>query len=302
MTIFDTLSALSVAASNVVREARAEKTRWRKKSLNNGKSDSAQIVVAPAVAAMAQTLRTSKPDDAGEVQTNPDGKSAVKVHYLRVERVISFLSQLSDQLTDAGLDVLSTKEEVQVADGPDKLGFTLAERMLPLVGYTGQFVLAIVSRGGTGLRRRWADSKTQTVETLLPDIVAGLQAFLRAEKAKREDHAQRQRRWQHVEHRRFLAQQRKDREEKRIAHLRRIVEMQREANDIRNWLKTLPPDQIATDCTELGRMVSWAKSRQSLLARLTTLDAASSMVAGRNLFPAIDELQDPDEELEQVKL
>lgn len=301
LTVFDTLSVLPAGAADVVREARRDKYQRPAKLLGIGKLDRDQVAVASFLAATVEALRSSKPGDAGEVQTNDSGECAVKVHHAQIERALSLLSNLSNSLVDEGLYVFPMREAIQIASGPDKLRLTLTERMLPLSGYTGQFVVAIVSRGGTGLRRRWADSKTQTVETLLPNIVAGLQAFLKAEKAKREDHQQRQRRWQHMEHRRFLAQQRKDREERRIGHLRRIVEMQREADDIGNWLSTLPPDQTAAGCTELGRMIGWAKSRQSLLARLTTLEAASSTVAGRNLFPDIDDLQDPEEDLDQIE-
>ncbi len=163
--------------------------------------------------------------------------------------------------------------------------------------YAGEFVLAITTWGGTGLRKKWADGKTQTVEKLLPDIVAGLRTFLEGERTKREEREEWHRQWQHMANRRSLAKQRKDREEKRIGHLRELVDMQREATDIHGWLASLPANRTALVGTELGRMIEWASTRLSLLERLTTVDAASAAIAGGNLFPEVDELHDPEGDL-----
>lgn len=158
--------------------------------------------------------------------------------------------------------------------------------------YTGEFVLAINTWGGTGLRK-WADGKTQTLEKLLPDIVTGLRTFPEGERAKREEREEWRRQWQHMEHRRSLAKQRMDRQEKRISHLRQIVDMQREAMDIRSWLASL----LYLVGSELGRMIEWSTARLALLQRLTTLDAASAAIAGQSLFPDVDDLHDPEGDL-----
>lgn len=163
--------------------------------------------------------------------------------------------------------------------------------------YTGELVVAIKSWGGNGLRKKWADGKTQTIEKLLLAIADGFRAFLAAQKADREARDEQKRQWEHLEQRRSLAKQRKDREEKRIAHIRRIVEMQREARDIQRWLSTLPADATAFSGTELGRMIEWALARLSQLERQATLDAAAAAISGANLFPEVDDLFDPEGDL-----
>jgi hypothetical protein len=163
--------------------------------------------------------------------------------------------------------------------------------------YTGELVIAINSWGGNGLRKKWADGKTQTVEKLLLTIVDGFRAFLAAEKASREAREEQKRQWEHFEHRRSLAKQRKDREEKRISHLRQIVELQREAKDIQSWLKALPADLTQYVGTELGRMIEWASARLTHLEQQTTLDAAAAAISGGMLFPEVDDLLDPEGDL-----
>ena len=158
--------------------------------------------------------------------------------------------------------------------------------------HTGQLVFAIES-WGYGLRKSWGDGKTQTVESMLEDIVAGLKVFLAHEKAERERRQEEQRQREELARRHHLAKKRKEREEARIAHLRRLVEFQREAAGIRSWLASLPSNIVADQSTNLGRMLLWAKNRLDDLERRTTVDAASAELDGMALFPEVDELHDP---------
>ena len=298
LTVFNTLSALPTGIAEVVREARHGRREQGKGRLRGVKSDVHPTAIPLILCPTIDALLTAIPDNDGHVQSDNGGKCAVRVHQRHVERAVRLLSRLANSLLDEGMDVLANRTAIQAIGGSDKLEFTLAERTQNGdTGTGGQLVVSIISRGGTGLRRVWSDRKAQPIEEQLPKIVAGFQAFLRAEKAKREDNEHRRRQRQHVEHRQLLAQQRKDREEKRIGHLKRIVELRQEANEIGNWLASLPVDQVVADCTELGRMVKWATSRQSRLESLTTLQAASALINGRDLFPEIDDLQDPEGDL-----
>lgn len=158
--------------------------------------------------------------------------------------------------------------------------------------YLGQLSLT-VDGWSQGLRKTWADGKTQRIDTMIPAIVDGLKALLASDKAKREKREEDERQWAELSRRRDLAKKRKQREETRVTYLRELVELQREATDIRTWLSTVP-DGVETDpSTELGRMISWARGRLASLTERTTIRAAAAQFEGKALFPEVDELHDP---------
>lgn len=158
--------------------------------------------------------------------------------------------------------------------------------------YLGQLSLT-VDGWSQGLRKTWADGKTQRIDTMIPEIVEGLKALLASDKAKREKREEDERRWAELSRRRDLAKKRKLREEARVAYLRELVELQREAADIRTWLATVPDEIEVGPATELTRMIHWARERLAFLEVETTINAAAARFEGKALFPDVDELHDP---------
>jgi hypothetical protein len=96
-----------------------------------------------------------------------------------------------------------------------------------------------------------------------------------------------------LQRRRKLAHARKEREEKRLVHLDRIVKLRREAREIRDWLASLPDDAKPSEDNDLGRMLIWVCQRLGEIDRQTGIEAARSFAVIGDLFPEIDELQDP---------
>lgn len=158
--------------------------------------------------------------------------------------------------------------------------------------YSGQFVFAI-DGWAQGLRKTWADGKTQTVESMFESIVVGLKVILAHNRTERERREEEARQRAEFTRRRELAKQRKEREQARVDYLRKLVKLQREAADIRSWLASLPAHASAETSTELGRMLIWARERLAHLERRTTVDAAAVELKGKSLFPEVDELHDP---------
>lgn len=158
--------------------------------------------------------------------------------------------------------------------------------------YLGQLALT-VDGWSQGLRKTWADGKTQRINTMIADIVEGLKALLASEKARREKREEDERQWAELSRRRDLAKKRKLREETRVAYLRELVELQREAADIRTWLATVPDTIEDGQATELTRMIHWARARLAFLEKETTINAAAARFEGKALFPEVDELHDP---------
>ena len=128
---------------------------------------------------------------------------------------------------------------------------------------------------------------------MIAAIVDGLKALLASDKATREKREDDERAWAELSRRRDLAKKRKQREETRIAYLKELVELQREAADIRTWLATVPAAVEADQTTELTRMIQWARARLASLEEGTTVNAAAVRFEGKALFPEVDELHDP---------
>lgn len=158
--------------------------------------------------------------------------------------------------------------------------------------YTGQ--LAFVIDGWTrGLRKTWADGRTQSVESMFENIISGLKVILSNEKTERERREEVERQRAELARRHDLAKKRNEREGQRIAYLRELVQLQREAADIQSWLASLPETATADTAGDLGRMIQWATARLTDLNARTTADAAAVQLEGKALFPEIDELHDP---------
>lgn len=78
--------------------------------------------------------------------------------------------------------------------------------------------------------------------------------------------------------------------------MRELVDLRREANDIRTWLDDLPVDIRANANGNLRRMIDWAEARLADLEVKSTVGAAQAKLDGMDLFPEFDALEDPEGE------
>jgi hypothetical protein len=159
--------------------------------------------------------------------------------------------------------------------------------------YIGELAVQIDGYGGQGIRKRWADGKTQKVERMLDEIALGMRAYLAAEKSGREEREERELQRLHLERRREKARLRRERESKRLAFLENLTDQQREVARLTEWLAA---PQANAGSENLERMNSWVRDR---LAALQLSLAAPGIEAGLNklqLFPEVDGLHDPEGE------
>lgn len=162
--------------------------------------------------------------------------------------------------------------------------------------YTGEFVLQVEGYSD-GVRRKWADGKTQPLERLLEDIVTGFKALLAARKAGREQREARERQWQERERRRALAERRSQREERRLTYIRSVFELNNEADRLNEWLER-PEIKNARDAgDDFVRLVAWARKRLSNLEATTAPKNLNEDLKAKKLFPEIDDLIDPQGDL-----
>ncbi|MCB8883998.1 hypothetical protein ACELLULO517_27420 [Acidisoma cellulosilytica] len=158
--------------------------------------------------------------------------------------------------------------------------------------YTGELIFQFVA-WHNGFRKTWSDGKMQSVESMFESIVACIKAILIFEKERRQQREDDERKRVDLERRYGLAKKRKEREDRRVAYLRELVQLQREAGEIRAWLATVPHGAEEESSTELGRMLIWANERLLDLDERTTIKAAATQFEELALFPEVDDLHDP---------
>ncbi|MGL4396050.1 MAG: hypothetical protein ACRCS9_05875 [Hyphomicrobium sp.] len=153
--------------------------------------------------------------------------------------------------------------------------------------WTGELVLQ-VEGWDRGLRRSWADGKTQTLGTLLPDIVAGLKVcWLHGAWERR---AEDEKRRAELARRRDLAQKRQERLKKRLDYLQIVMSRQDEAIKIRKLLDRLPSTEASGD---VDRFKGWVQVRLAEIETKPTVMAMQTEIQAKELFPEVDPFEDP---------
>jgi hypothetical protein len=96
---------------------------------------------------------------------------------------------------------------------------------------------------------------------------------------------------QELARRRALAASRLTRDNERTELLRKLVRMEREAEQLRCWIAQRQAEVSASP--EIPRMVDWAKAELAGLEAFLDPLKLSQLLVARNLFPEVDELVDP---------
>ena len=158
---------------------------------------------------------------------------------------------------------------------------------------SGQLILRADGYGGDGVRRTWADGRTQRLDRMIEEIAVGVDALLAVRKANREESEERQRQFAELVRRREMARKRGEREKKRGELLSELIELQHEADELDAWLASGPlRDALAEDSSN-ARMLVWARVRLAELRERTSPDGIQSGLESGALFPTVDDLHDP---------
>ncbi|MEJ0025943.1 MAG: hypothetical protein WDN01_07940 [Rhizomicrobium sp.] len=288
--------------------------------------------VHPAIARTAQKLRKSSGNAGEVATAFGEGLCGVDIAAAQVERAVAFLDGLARRLDGRNLPLQPTGQAMKVERGEDSAVFTLKERTrrekhIPTPAeeaaekkrqrklqqpwqpstswdelyrpsypefdwiYTGGFVLQVEGYSD-GIRRSWGDGRTQTVESLLENIAVGIDTLLAARKAKREEREEWRRQQRELDRRRAMAEEREEREGRRIDYLRELLDLHGETNRLRAWLVDIGRPDIGK-YDDLARMIDWARARLSQLEAAAEADGIDQDLHVEALFPHIDELHDP---------
>jgi hypothetical protein len=144
---------------------------------------------------------------------------------------------------------------------------------------------------GDGVRRTWADGRTQRLDRMVEDVATGLEAILAVRRLQREEREERERRYQERARRHALARQRAEREKKREAFLDQFMEVRREVEALEAWLAR--PGMTSEVVGSHARLIAWAMARLETLRQRFQPEDISEALDAEKLFPEPDELHDP---------
>ena len=281
----------------------------------------------PALIATANKIRTAQPDRDGAITARGESLCGLWIGIEHRERIIAFLDALFRELTDRGIELSSNGTRMIARRGPDDIEFRIAgkteeriyrpteaeraadkerERRVALgfsrdekraypdthVVFNGRYAL-YVETWTPGVRKTWSDSKRQSLEAMLHEIAAGLDACLLAHKALREEREARWRRQEEAAAREARAKARHARDTKRARFLSEVIAGEDEARRLEAWLARAPPLDAAPQ--PWPDLIAWAHKRLAALHAQADPDTVIALLADSHadLFPDPDPLAEP---------
>lgn len=281
----------------------------------------------PALAATAIKLRTATPDRDGAITARGESLCGLWIGIEHRERIIAFLDALFRDLTARNIDISSNGTRMIARRGPDDIEFRIAgkteeriyrpteaeraadkerERRFALgfsrdekraypdthVVFNGRYAL-YVETWTPGVRKTWSDSKRQSLEAMLHEVAAGLDACLLAHKALREEREARWRRQEEAAAREARAQARQARDAKRAQFLSALIAGEDEARRLEAWLARAPAAYAAPQ--PWPNLIAWAHKRLAALHAQADPDTVIALLSDSHpdLFPDPDPLAEP---------
>ena len=98
---------------------------------------------------------------------------------------------------------------------------------------------------------------------------------------------------QELGRRQQLAAARRGRESDRLALLGQLVDAQRRADELKNWINAHARQGDDNSHPDLQRMVGWATAQIKDLELFLSPERISATLQERDLFPEVDPLNDP---------
>jgi hypothetical protein len=125
---------------------------------------------------------------------------------------------------------------------------------------TGELNVEVHVWGGDGLRRTWRDGNAQVLESLIDNIVDGIEAHIVAKRHHREEYQRAEAERNELERRRCLARARLKRESERRGLLNKVIRTEQRAGRLREWIERQHQNIVMTQDPDLNRMIKWARS------------------------------------------
>lgn len=278
-----------------VREAR-EKARDRlhkhaaaKPLLVPASEPTLSIAEPPCLAATRRIISKARPDDQGFAAARSKGVVPLKVAPASIERGIRVLSQFFALAETQGHLPKATEDGLVLIVENESIAFGLEEQPEKTLhqptpaelkrrderarwGYTtdpwpkydhvpsGRLAIVIHANPYSGLRRTYSDGKTQALERMLPDILAGFVGHAAYISERRRESDERERRHREAEARRQREEAFNGREKRRMEFVDAIHEQLTQRSKLTAVLRHLEK-ATSEDAARVNTMTTWVRQR-----------------------------------------
>lgn len=247
------------------------------------------IVEPPSLAATRRAISKARPDDQGFATAQSKGVVPLKIAPASIERGIRVLSQLFALVETQGHLPKATEDGLVLIVENESVAFGLEEqpeKTLPQPttaelkrrderarwGYTtdpwpkydqfpsGRLAIVIHANPYSGLRRTYSDGKTQALERMLPDILAGFVGHAAYISERRREDDERQRRRQEAEVRRQREEAFNSREKRRMEFVDAVHEQLTQRDKLTAVLTHLEKT-TSENAARVSAMTTWVRQR-----------------------------------------
>ncbi|MUO80577.1 hypothetical protein GOZ80_07845 [Agrobacterium vitis] len=279
-----------------VREAK-EKARGRfhkhaaaKPLLVPASEPTLSIVEPPYLAATRRMISKARPDDQGFVSARSKGAVPLKIAPASIERGIRVLSQLFALAETQGHLPKATEDGLVLVVENESIAFGLEEQPEKTLhqptpaelkrrderarwGYTtdpwlkydqfpsGRLAIVIHANAYSGLRRTYSDGKTQTLESMLSDILAGFVGHAAHISERRRESDERERHYREAEAQREREEAFNDREKRRMEFVEAVHEQLTQRDKLTAVLSHLENVTSDDDVARVSSMTTWVRQR-----------------------------------------
>lgn len=290
-----TSGSLEQHLSPSVREAK-EKARDRfhkhaaaKPLLVPASEPTLSIVEPPCLAATRRTISKARPDDQGFAAARSKGIVPLKIAPASIERGLRILSQLFALAETQGHLPKATDDGLVLIVENESIAFGLEEQPAKTLhqpttaelrrrdermrwGYTtdpwskydqvpsGRLAIVIHANPYSGLRRTYSDGKTQALERMLPDILAGFVGHAAYISERRRESDERERRHREAEARRQREEAFNSREKRRMEFVDAVHEQLTQRDKLTAVLRHLEK-ATSEDTARVSTMTTWVRQR-----------------------------------------
>lgn len=247
------------------------------------------IAEPPCLAATRRAISKARPDDQGFAAVRSKGVVPLKIAPASIERGIRVLSQLFalaetqghlPKATEDGLVLIVENESIAfgLEEQPEKTLHQPTpaklkqrdERMRwgyrtdPWPKYdqvpSGRLAIVIHANPYSGLRRTYSDGKTQALESMLPDILAGFVGHAAYISERRRESDERERRHREAEARRRREEAFNSREKRRMEFVDAVHEQLTQRDKLNAVLRHLEK-ATSEDAARVSAMTTWVRQR-----------------------------------------
>lgn len=247
------------------------------------------IVEPPYLAATRRTISKARPDSQGFALVRSKGVVPLKIAPASIERGIRVLRQLFTLAETQGHLPKATEDGLVLIVENESIAFGLEEQPEKTLhqpttaelkrrderarwGYptdpwpkydqfpSGRLAIVIHANPYSGLRRTYSDGKTQTLESMLPDILAGFAGHAAYISERRREADERERRQREAEARRRREEAFNSREKRRMAFVDVVHEQLTQRDKLTAVLHHLE-NTTSEDAARVSAMATWIQQR-----------------------------------------